>query len=162
MGIPPHQQNIGLCQPAFNISLTMVCFSQCQLPACQTLRMSTALSQNNTWALGTEYDPTISELYVCLIRPTWLLINHQAIHELIISQFMVVPSNIWKQTSNFGEQSYHEVLESVVLRLLLKRSPGFYNLPEKVYITPSPMGVDYITPQPIKRSISPPELSKTD
>ena len=27
---------------------------------------------------------------------------------------------------------------------------------EKVYITPSPMGVDYITPQTMKRSISPP------
>ena len=33
---------------------------------------------------------------------------------------------------------------------------------EKVYITPSSMGVDYITPQPMKRSILSSELSKTD
>jgi hypothetical protein len=32
---------------------------------------------------------------------------------------------------------------------------------EKVYITPSPMGVDYITAQPMKRSISPLKLCKT-
>ena len=32
---------------------------------------------------------------------------------------------------------------------------------EKVYITPSTMGLVYITPQTMKSSISPPELSKT-
>jgi hypothetical protein len=33
---------------------------------------------------------------------------------------------------------------------------------EKVYITPSPMGVGLHNPQPMKLSISPPELCKTD
>jgi hypothetical protein len=32
---------------------------------------------------------------------------------------------------------------------------------EKVYITPSPMGVGLHNPQPMKRSVSPPELCKT-
>jgi hypothetical protein len=32
---------------------------------------------------------------------------------------------------------------------------------EKVYITPSPMGVGLYNPQPMKRSISPLELCKT-
>jgi hypothetical protein len=32
---------------------------------------------------------------------------------------------------------------------------------EKVYFTPLTMGVDYLTPSTMKRSILPPELSKT-
>ena len=44
---------------------------------------------------------------------------------------------------------------------LLAGSYSFRSKLEKVDITPSTMGLVYITPQTMKSSISPPELSKT-